>query len=101
MLDISKVQIGDQLTVTLAGRLDRATSPQLEGQLNTSLDGIGKLIFDFKDLEYISSAGLRVILKAQKILRKDNSVVIMGASKEVRDVFEITGFSQILTISWI
>ena len=101
MLNVSKALIGDQLTITLEGRLDRNTAPLLEEKLKSSIDGVSKLVFDFKDLEYISSAGLRVILAAQKKMKKDNSVVIKGASSEVKDVFDVTGFSKILTIGWL
>ncbi len=98
MLQISKELIGDHLTVSIAGRLDINTVPELESQLDSSFDGVSKLTFDFSDLEYISSAGLRIILSARKKMKSDNAVVIKGASKEVRDIFEVTGFSSILDV---
>ncbi|WP_051688437.1 STAS domain-containing protein [Butyrivibrio sp. AE2032] len=101
MLHITKKHIGDHLTVILQGRLDRNAAPELEEKLLKSLDGVNKLTFDFSELEYISSAGLRVLLAAQKIMKKDNAVVIKGASTEIKDIFNVTGFSKILTISWI
>ncbi len=100
MLHISKKQVDGHLTIVLEGRLDRTTAPDLDDKLH-NLDGVNKIIFDFKDLEYISSAGLRVLLSAQKRMKKDNSVVIKGASSEVKDVFDVTGFSKILTVNWI
>ena len=101
VLNISKVKNDDQLSVALEGALDRNSAPLLDEELKASLDGVNKLIFDFKNLEYISSAGLRVILIAKKQLNGDNAVVIKGASREVREVFDVTGFSKILTISWL
>jgi anti-sigma B factor antagonist len=101
MLNISKVKNADQLSVALEGTLDRNSAPLLDEELKASLDGVNKLIFDFKNLEYISSAGLRVILIAKKQLNSDNAVVIKGASREIKEVFDVTGFSKILTISWL
>jgi anti-sigma B factor antagonist len=101
MLNIHREQIGDHLTMTLSGRLDRATAPDLEAKISSSLDGVNKLTFDFRELEYISSAGLRVILAAQKRLKKDDAVVIKGASPEIKDIFDVTGFSRILKVVWM
>lgn len=101
MLHITKKPINDHLTVILEGRLDRNTAPELESKLNSSLEGVSRLTFDFKNLEYISSAGLRVILAAEKRIKGDNSVVITGASKEIKDIFDVTGFSKILAVKWL
>jgi anti-sigma B factor antagonist len=101
MLHISLKPIDDHLTVTLGGRLDRNSAPELEKKLDSALARANKLTFDFKDLEYISSAGLRVILGAQKKLKGDAPVTVSGASKEIKDIFDVTGFSKILTIKWI
>ncbi len=101
MLHITSKPIEDHLTVVLDGKLDRNTAPELEEKLRGSLYGIKKITFDFNKLEYISSAGLRVILAAQKKLRGDDVIVITGASKEIKDIFDVTGFSKILKISWL
>ena len=98
MLNIGKDLSGKVLTLTLAGRLDTVTSPDLEAQLKDSLDGVEVLNFDLKDLEYISSAGLRVLLSAQKTMNKLGSMVVKNANEEVMEIFEVTGFSDILTI---
>ncbi len=89
---------GSELIVNLEGRLDTSTSPQLENDLKANIDGVSELIFDIKDLQYISSAGLRVLLSAQKIMNKQGSMVIRNSSEEVKEIFDVTGFSDILTI---
>jgi anti-anti-sigma factor len=88
---------GSELVIALSGRLDTATSPQLELTLRESLEGISRLIFDFTDLDYISSAGLRVILAAQKAMNKQGTLALRGVKPAVMEVFEITGFAGILT----
>ena len=98
MLNINKEQSGESLKVVLEGRLDTMTSPQLEEELKTSLEGITDLTFDFDKLEYISSAGLRVLLSAQKTMNKQGSMKIVHVSEPVMDVFDVTGFVDILTI---
>lgn len=97
-MDIIKNQNGKELTIQLKGRLDTTTSPLLETELKSSLDDINKLVFDFAELEYISSAGLRVLLSAQKVMNKQGEMEILNANDEVKEVFDITGFSDILTI---
>ena len=97
-MNITKSKEGSTLTVALEGRLDTTTSPQLEAELKTSLDDVKDLVFDIKDLEYISSAGLRVLLSAQKVMNKQGSMVIRSASEEIMEIFEVTGFVDILTI---
>ncbi len=97
-MDILKKADGSQLTIELVGRLDTTTAPQLEGELNSSLSGVTDLVFDFAQLEYISSAGLRVLLSAQKTMNKQGSMVIHNVNDDIMEVFEITGFSDILTI---
>ena len=94
IMTIDKKLEGTKLEIILEGRLDTITAPTLEEELKQSLDGITELVFDFGKLEYISSAGLRVLLAAQKIMNKQGSMII----KNVNDVFEVTGFSDILTI---
>lgn len=98
MLNIGKTQDGKELVLALEGRLDTTTAPQLETEVKGSVDGIESLIFDFAKLEYISSAGLRVLLSTQKIMNKQGSMVIKNSSEEVNEIFEVTGFSDILTI---
>lgn len=97
-MTIIKNADGARLTVALAGRLDTTTAPQLETELKSSLDGITDLKFDFTALEYISSAGLRVLLSTQKTMNKVGKMVITGANDIIREVFDVTGFSDILTI---
>lgn len=84
--------------MALEGRLDTTTAPVLEKEVKESLEGVENLSFDLKSLEYISSAGLRVLLSAQKIMNKQGSMTIKNASDEVLEIFDVTGFSDILTI---
>ena len=95
---MTKNENGKELEIMLEGRLDTVTSPMLESELKNSLDGIEKLVLDLKDLQYISSAGLRVLLSAQKIMNKQGSMVVRNASDDVKEIFDVTGFSDILTI---
>ena len=97
-MEIRKEQEGNQLTITLEGRLDTTTAPGLEAELKSIIAGIEELIFDFEKLEYISSAGLRVILSAQKVMNRQGSMLIRKVNENVMDVFEVTGFIDILTI---
>ena len=97
-MNITQNKQGSTLTVELEGRLDTTTAPQLEAELKTALDGITELVFDIKDLAYISSAGLRVLLSAQKVMNKQGKMVIRGASEEIMEIFDMTGFVDILTI---
>ena len=98
MLNIEKTTEGEMLTVALSGRLDTMTAPQLEGELRSAVDGIAHLTFDLKGLEYVSSAGLRVLLSAQKVMNKQGEMVIKNANDEVMEIFEVTGFIDILNI---
>lgn len=97
-MEISMKKDAKNLVVSLVGRLDTTTAPQLEAKLKEEIDGVEKLVIDFEKLEYISSAGLRVILAAQKIMNKQGSMVVCNVNSEIMEVFEITGFSDILTI---
>ena len=97
-MTINKKSEGEKLTLTLSGRLDTNTSPALEAELKHSVDGVKELIFDFSDVEYMSSAGLRILLAAQKVMNRQGSMKLTGVSADVMEVFEITGFSDILTI---
>lgn len=90
----------DQLTLTiaLAGRLDTSTAPALEAELSASLTNVASLILDFEKLEYISSAGLRVLLGAQKTMSRQGSMKVIHVNPDIMEVFEITGFCDVLTI---
>ena len=98
MLDIKKNLEGTKLEFVLDGRLDTITAPQLEEEVKASIDGITELVFDFSNLAYVSSAGLRVLLSAQKTMNKQGTMVVRNATEEVKEIFEVTGFSDILTI---
>ena len=97
-MTIEKNLNGAELTLALAGRLDTTTAPQLETELKRSINGVDSLIMDFATLEYLSSAGLRVLLAAQKVMNKQGKMVIRNVNETISEVFEITGFSDILTI---
>ena len=97
-MTIEKKLDNEELTITLGGRLDTVTAPSLEEELKASLEGIKKLVLDFGALEYISSAGLRVLLMAQKTMNKQGSMVIRNVNETIAEVFEITGFADMLTI---
>ena len=97
-MTINKKSEGEKLTLTLSGRLDTNTAPALEAELKHSVDGVKELIFDFSGVEYISSAGLRILLAAQKVMNRQGSMKLIGVNDDVMEVFEITGFSDILTI---
>ncbi len=97
-MTINQNKDGEKLTIALGGRLDTTTSPELEGELKTALDGVTDLVFDLSELEYISSAGLRVLLSAQKVMNKQGSMVIHGANESLMEIFDVTGFVDILTI---
>ena len=98
MLNIDKKIEGNSMEVKLSGRLDTTTAPQLEEVVKAELSGKDTLVFDLADLEYISSAGLRVLLSAQKIMNNQGSMTVKNVSEEVNEIFEVTGFADILTI---
>lgn len=97
-MNINKIVDGVTLQIALEGRLDTTTAPQLEAELKQSMDGITLLELDFDKLEYLSSAGLRVILAAQKTMNKQGKLVIRHVNETIMEVFEVTGFIDILTI---
>lgn len=97
-MTITKNLNGATLTLALEGRLDTTTAPQLEAEVKGSLAGVTDLILDFTALEYISSAGLRVVLSAQKTMNKQGRMVVRGVNEYVMEVLEVTGFADILTI---
>ena len=98
MLNIKKNAVGDVLAVSLEGRLDTVTAPQLDASLRESMDGMKELILDLRDLEYISSAGLRVLLSAQRAMAKTGSMKLINVGDILMEIFEVTGFADILTI---
>lgn len=98
MLNVTKKNDKGTMTVTLDGRLDNTTSMQLESELNDSFDGVSAVVFDCHDLQYVSSAGLRVFLSLQKKLRGQSEIRITRVSEDVMDIFEVTGFVDILNI---
>lgn len=97
-MTIQKTKKGTSLTLAIEGRLDTTTAPKLDDELRESMDGVDSLILDFASLQYVSSAGLRVLLSAQKVMNRQGSMVIKNVNEDVMDVFEVTGFVDILTI---
>lgn len=97
-MTIEKNLNGTELTVAIVGRLDTATAPDMEAVLKESFEGITKLILDFEGLEYLSSAGLRVILQAQKTMNKQGEMVVRNVNETVTEILEVTGFYDILNI---
>lgn len=98
-MTITETKNGSALTVALEGRLDTMTAPELEEKLNAALTGVTELTFDLEKLEYISSAGLRVLLSAQKTMNRQGSMKVLHANEMILEIFEVTGFSDILTIA--
>ena len=97
-MTIEKNLSGTELTVTITGRLDTTTAPQLEAEFKQSIDGVEKLVLDFTALEYLSSAGLSVLLAAQKVMNKQGEMIIKNVNETINEIFEVTGFIDILTI---
>ncbi|MBR0041299.1 MAG: STAS domain-containing protein [Oscillospiraceae bacterium] len=98
MLNINKTIENGKALFTLAGRLDTTTAPDLEKELKASLNGVSELVLDFAGLEYISSAGLRVLLSAQKTMFRQGSMKVINVNETILEIFEVTGFSDILTV---
>ena len=97
-MTIEKKINGEEVTLIVSGRLDTQTAPELEAEFDAVLPGLKELTFDMTDLEYVSSAGLRVILKAQKAMNTQGSMKLTGVNDSIMEVFDITGFLDILTI---
>ena len=95
---IEKNLNGAELTIVIEGRLDTTTAPQLEAEFKQSITGVEKLVLDFATLEYLSSAGLRVLLAAQKVMNKQGEMIIKNVNETINEIFEVTGFIDILTI---
>ena len=98
-MQINKTLNGDALTIAITGRVDTLTAPQLDSEIQGKLDGVKSLVIDLKNVEYISSAGLRIFLAAQKVMNKQGSMVVKNASSAIKEIFEVTGFCDILTIA--
>lgn len=97
-MEIKKAQIGTSLILSIAGRLDAATAPELDKLIQNELSDITDLTFDLAELTYIASAGLRVLLVAQKRMNKQGTMKLIHVSKEVKEIFEMTGFLSFLTV---
>ncbi|MCR5041608.1 MAG: STAS domain-containing protein [Clostridia bacterium] len=97
-MTINKTKNNTSLTLALEGRLETTTAPELEAVVKSELDGVTKLVFDFTSLDYVSSAGLRVLLYAQKIMNKQGEMKVVGANDIIKEIFDVTGFSEILTV---
>ena len=98
MLNITRTKEDSKLTVAVEGRLDTTTAPDLEAALKEEIEDVNELVIDLSSLEYISSAGLRVLLAAQKIMMKQGSMVVKNPNDVIKEIFEVTGFCDILTI---
>ena len=97
-MTIHKIKNEKMLTIALEGRLDTLTAPELEAVLNDALADTEELTFDFEKLDYISSAGLRVLLSAQKTMNRQGTMKVIHANEMILEIFEVTGFSDILTV---
>lgn len=97
-MTIQKELTAGKLVIAVIGRLDSVTAPDLDKVVNESLDGVNELVFDFKDLDYISSAGLRSVLTAQKIMNKKGEMSLINVKDSIREIFEMTGFIEFLNI---
>ena len=97
-MEIIKKLDGDKFELKVEGRLDTTTAPELEEVIVAGIEGVKELVFDFETLDYISSAGLRVLLSAQKIMNKQGDMKVIGVNDTIMEIFEVTGFSDILTI---
>lgn len=97
-MKIDKIANGNMLTLAISGRLDTSTASQLEEVITNDLISVTELILDLKELEYVSSAGLRVILKAQKKMQTVGRMKVINVNETIMEVFDITGFTDIITI---
>ena len=97
-MTIKKIADSKKLTIILSGRLDTTTAPGLVTELKQNISGVEELVLDFAALEYLSSAGLRVLLAAQKVMNRQGSMVLRNVNDTIMEIFEVTGFSDILNI---
>lgn len=98
MLNIDKTVKDGKAVISFGGRLDTTTSPEADAAIKEVIDGLTELVFDFEKLDYISSAGLRILLSAQKKMNAQGSMIVTNVSDTIKEIFEVTGFSDILTI---
>ncbi|MBR0027414.1 MAG: STAS domain-containing protein [Clostridia bacterium] len=98
-MTINKTLDGSALTIAVEGRLETTTAPELEAVVKNELDGVTELVFDFAKLDYVSSAGLRVLLSAQKKMNAQGSMKVVNSNDIVTEIFDLTGFSDILTLA--
>ncbi len=98
MMDLKTNRNESTLTITLSGRLDTSTAPELERAVEENLPGVTELIFDLADLTYTSSAGLRVFLKSQKAMSRVGEMKLINVCEAIMEIFELTGFTDILQI---
>lgn len=97
-MTVNKTKSNTRLEVFVSGRIDTVTAPELESQIKPELDGITELVLDVKELDYISSAGLRVLLSMQKVMNRQGSMKLLNVNDTVYEIFEVTGFSDILDV---
>lgn len=97
-MTIEKIAEGNQLTMVLGGRLDTTTAPMLETELKQNISGVKELVLDLAGLEYLSSAGLRVLLSAQKVMNRQGTMLVRNVNETIMEIFEITGFVDVLNI---
>lgn len=97
-MKINKNKNGTKLTFEIAGRVDTSTAPQLESAIKEEISGVKELVFDMDKVEYISSAGLRVLLSSQKTMNNQGTMKLINVNDEIMEIFEVTGFTDILTI---
>ena len=97
-MNLTKKINDTELTVAIEGRVDTVTSPELDKLIKESVDGMDSLVIDMKDVEYISSAGLRVLLSSHKLMSKKGGMTVINAGEDIMEIFEVTGFSDILNI---
>ena len=97
-MTIEKNLNGTELNLKVIGRLDTTTAPDLEKEISSSVEGVEKLVLDFVELDYLSSAGLRVLLQAQKTMNKQGEMIVRNVNDTISEIFEVTGFSDVLTI---
>ena len=97
-MNISAKRDKNTLVIGISGRVDTVSAPELEKSITENIDGVNELILDLKDMTYTSSAGLRVFLKAQKLMNQQGTLTLKNVCNEVMEIFEVTGFSEILNI---
>ena len=97
-MTITTNQSGSTLTISVSGRIDTTTAPEFEAKVKSLINGVTELTLDFEKVDYVSSAGLRVLLSTQKIMNKQGEMKLVHVNESVYEIFEVTGFSDILTI---